>query len=253
MRCPKKLKSTLSISIQMSLLLGVFAGSTDVHAGDAIQVRAESASHELFERDVDAVALQAQDQSIAKLSGLLSKYRKTSQEPVLLEKLAELQQQNAAILFRIAHGNAHRGNKALDLVKYKKEMNQAIESLTVLINKYPSYSEISHAYFIRGKGFEELENKPGASKDYQYLVTKFPLAEETTAAYMSLAEFAIEANEHAKATRSQEHLIILEISRKVQRSEKCCFATRNFCVLTITTKNWWSGKIAFSKPSSMEI
>jgi TolA-binding protein len=199
MRCPKKLKSTLSISIQMSLLLGVFAGSTDVHAGDAIQVRAESASHELFERDVDAVALQAQDQSIAKLSGLLSKYRKTSQEPVLLEKLAELQQQNAAILFRIAHGNAHRGNKALDLVKYKKEMNQAIESLTVLINKYPSYSEISHAYFIRGKGFEELENKPGASKDYQYLVTKFPLAEETTAAYMSLAEFAIEANEHAKA------------------------------------------------------
>jgi TolA-binding protein len=195
MTLPNKLKATIRISILMSFLMGVSSS----FAGDAIQVRAESASHELFERDVDAVALQAQDQSIAKLTGLLGKYRKTSQEPILLEKLAELQQQNAAILFRIAHGNAHRGNKALDLVKYKKEMAQAIGSLTILIDKYPSYSEISHAYFIRGKGYEELENKPAASKDYQYLVANFPLAEETTSAYMSLAEFAIEANEHAKA------------------------------------------------------
>src|ERR1700728_3157840 len=130
MTFPRKLQSalaTLSILIMMSAA-GFLAGISGARAGDAIQVRAESASHEIFERDVDSVALQSQDQAIAKLTGLLGKYRKTSQEPVLLEKLAELQQQNAAIIFRIAHGNAHRSNKALDLVKYKKEMNQAISS-----------------------------------------------------------------------------------------------------------------------------
>jgi len=78
-------------------------------------------------------------------------------------------------------------------------MNQGIHTLTVLIDKYPSYQEIAHAYFLRGKGYEEIENKVAAAKDYNFLVTKFPLAEETTPAYMSLAEFAIDANEHAKA------------------------------------------------------
>ena len=170
-----------------------------VHSEDGVEIRAASASKEEYEREVDAVALSSQEQSIAKLSGLLKKYKDTSQEPILLAKLAELQQQNASIIFRISHGNAHHGNKALDLTKYKKESSKAITTLSTLIEKYPSYGEIAHAYFIRGKGHEELENKAAAARDYTFLTTHFPLAEETTAAYMSLADFAIDVNEHAKA------------------------------------------------------
>jgi len=181
------------------LLLSISIAPSRTYSEDAIEVRAVSERAEGHERDVDTVAMASQEQAISKLSNLLKKYRNTTQEPVLLAKLAELQQQNAAIIFRLAHGKAHRSNKAIDLSRYKKMENDAISSLTTLIGKYPSFSEIAHAYFIRGKAYEELENKPNATKDYTYLTTHFPLAEESVAAYMSLAEFAIDANEHAKA------------------------------------------------------
>jgi TolA-binding protein len=193
----KRLSSPLIYFSLGALLLGMVPAS--VYAQDGAEIRGVSASKEQYERDVDAVALSSQEQSIAKLSGLLKKYKDTSQEPILLAKLAELLQQNASIIFRISHGNAHHANKALDLTRYKKESAKAIAALSTLIAKYPSYGEIAHAYFIRGKGYEELEDKKSAAKDYIFLTTHFPLAEETTAAYMSLADFAIDANEHAQA------------------------------------------------------
>jgi TolA-binding protein len=175
------------------------AGGSGVGSADGVEVRAVSADKEQYERDVDSVARASQEQAIAKLSTLLKKYHDTSQEPVLLEKLADFQQQDASILFRIAHGKSHRGNTAVDLTHFKKTMNQAIETLTRLISKYPSYSDIAHAYFLRGKSYEELENKIAAAKDYTFLVNRFPLADEVIPAYMSLADFAIDENNHAKA------------------------------------------------------
>jgi TolA-binding protein len=192
-------QKVLSITIFVLSISILSARTYSAHSEDAFEIRAVSERQEGHERDVDAVAMASQEQAISKLSSLLSKYRNTSQEPILLAKLAELQQQNAAIVFRIAHGKAHHSNKAIDLSRYKKMENDAIVSLTTLIGKYPSFSEIAHAYFIRGKAYEELENKPSATKDYLYLTTHFPLAEESTAAYMSLADFAVDANEHAKA------------------------------------------------------
>ncbi len=192
-------QKALNITFLLLSISTLIARTHSAQSADAVEVRAVSERQEGQERIVDAVAMASQEQAISKLSTLLKKYRNTSQEPVLLAKLAELQQQNATIIFRIAHGKAHQFNKALDLTKYKKMENDAIATLSTLIAKYPSYSEIAHAYFIRGKAYEELENKPNATNDYIYLTSHFPLAEESTSAYMSLAEFAIDANEHAKA------------------------------------------------------
>jgi len=119
MNSTKRATSTLTTLISTSLLLSL-APSHLRAAENPIEIRAVSATHEQHERDVDAVAMASQEQAISKLSSLLAKYRKTSQEPILLAKLAELQQQNASILFRIAHGAAHRGKKAIDLSHFKK-------------------------------------------------------------------------------------------------------------------------------------
>ncbi len=151
------------------------------------------------ERQVDQVALHSQEQAIAKLNQLFKKYTGTSKEPVFLSKLADLQQQHATILFRIAHSKSHRSKKTLDLAPYHKMLNQSISSLDRLIAKYPGFEEIPHAYFLRGKAYEELGKKPEAGKNYLHLVHNYPNADESTSAYMSLAEFAIEANDHARA------------------------------------------------------
>lgn len=204
---------TRSLTVS-ALLLGLLSRSPDLGAAETevskaqelapntaetIQVRKASANQESYERDVDRAALEAQESSIQKLQGLLKKYRGKRQEPTLLAKLAELQNQKASIRFRLAHGSAQRGGKSSNMAAYKQDMAGAIKTLTELIAKYPNYEEIQVAYFLRGKSYEEIENKIAATKDFLHLVKNFPEAEQCTAAYMSLADFAIGDNQHEKA------------------------------------------------------
>jgi TolA-binding protein len=161
-----------------------------------------SEQHEQYERDVDEVAFSAQEKAISKLQALLKKYIGTGQEPVLLTKLADFQQQGGAILFRIAHGNASRSknkDKPLDLTRYNRLMQQSIATYSTLIAKYPHYDEIPRAFYSRGKAYEDLDQKQNATNDYLFLVKNFPNADESASAYMALAEFAIQANDHPKA------------------------------------------------------
>ncbi len=171
------------------------------HCAWGADAKAVSESKEQFERDVDQVAAASQEKAITKLSSLLKKYRNSHQEPILLARLADLQQQYAAILFRIAHGAAARAGKKpmTDIAAVNRVNKQAIATLTALITRYPDYDEIPHAYYMRGKAFEEIANKKFAAQDYRYLVEHYPAAEDAPAAYMSLAEFSIEANDHPKA------------------------------------------------------
>jgi TolA-binding protein len=170
-----------------------------VFAEDFAVVKASSANTEDFDRRVDEAASASEEKAIGNLKVLTKKYAGMRQEPTLLSKLAEIQQQHASMLFRIAHGATHRGKKALDLTRYNKAMQESLSTLDALIAKYPSFEEIPHAYFMRGKGYEEIGKKTNASSDYHFLVEHFPDSEDTTAAYMSLAEFAIDANDHPHA------------------------------------------------------
>ena len=151
----KLIAASVLLAIPVSALLPDSAWAE----GFEIKVSKE-ATHEQFERDVDEAALSAQEKAISRIGVLLHKYRGTAQEPILLGKLADLHQQNAAILFRIAHGAANRRNKAIDLSRYNKAMKSSITTLNTLIAKYPRYEEIAHAYFMRGKAFEEIQNVP---------------------------------------------------------------------------------------------
>lgn len=153
------------------------------------------------DRLVDQAALTAQHESIKRLQRLLTKYRGTSHEPVLLAKLAEIFQQEGSIRFRLAHGRANRTNSALDMGDYKKAMRQSVDTLNHLISHYPDYDEIDLAYFLRGKAYQEIGDKKEAKHDYLTLVKKFPQAPEVTSAYMSLADYEIDDNNHELALR----------------------------------------------------
>jgi TolA-binding protein len=186
----------LAMSSQAIAATGTVRGASN----DSSEVRVAKAGVEQMERDVDAAALSAQDLAISRLMTLLKKYQNNpAQEPILLSKLADIQQQKAAILFRLAHGNAARSRKAIDYTQHRKELKASIGTLDRLISRYPDFEEIPHAWFLRGKAYEESEKKDDAGKNYLHLVRTFPNAEDTTSAYMSLADFAIDANDHARA------------------------------------------------------
>lgn len=192
--------AAILLSIGISFLVA-FSWGDSARAEESLQ---PSLFNETEDRVVDAVANSSQESAINKLLVLVKKYHNTRQEPVLLAKLAELQTQSASIKFRIAHENAHRGKKSLDLTQYKKTMTQAIKSYSEVISRFPNYEELHHLYFMRGRAFEETDNTAKATQDYLYLAAHYPEAEETISAHMSLAEFSIKANQHQKAIQYLE-------------------------------------------------
>lgn len=180
------------------LLMGAWIGllinlpATTAHAVDITS----STAAEHHERNVDEVALLSQEVAISRLLVLLKKYKNSRQEAPLLSKLAELQSQKSSILFRLSHGGT-KGKAGL--TAYHESLNTAINTLTTLITKYPTSPEMPLAYYTRGKSYEELEKKTQAAQDFQFLVAQFPNSEQSSPAYMSLAEFAIEAGNHQVA------------------------------------------------------
>ena len=190
----------LGISLATSVQAETNApASKPVSAKTQANQSAQNNKQEQYDREVDQVAIFSQEKAISKLGTLVKKYRGTHQEPILLKKLADLQQQNASIYFRLAHGKAEHSGKAIDLSTFRKTMVSSISTLNVLIAKYPNYMEMPQAFFMRGKAYQEIEDKSAAAKDYLYLVNHYPDADEVLPAYMSLGEFSAEANDHERA------------------------------------------------------
>ncbi|MCM0606402.1 MAG: hypothetical protein KA715_09960 [Xanthomonadaceae bacterium] len=147
---------------------------------------------ESYDRSVDLVALGSQKHAIQTLQGLIKKHKGRTQEILLELKLGEAYQQAAYLEFRIQKGV----RKATSVVKYHQD---TIRTLSDVIARAPNLPEIDQAYALRGKSYEEIDDKPHAKKDYLYLVKNFPDHPSTSPAYMSLADFAIVENNHDEA------------------------------------------------------
>lgn len=147
---------------------------------------------ETYDRSVDLVALSSQKQAIQTLQNLIKKHKGRTQEILLELKLGESFQQAAFLEFRIQKGN----KKAGSVIKYHKD---TIRTLSDVIARAPNLPEIDQAYALRGKSYEEIDDKPHARSDYLTLVRNFPDHPSTSPAYMSLADFAIEDNKHEEA------------------------------------------------------
>ncbi len=195
------MKSKPQLTLILSLLaVGLLAGPAGSARAAADESAAASAKDaELVDRDVDEAALSAQARAAQELGSLLKKYRGTPQEPVFLAKLADIQQQSAAMEFRVAHGKAKRTRRPVDLRAYKQLMGKSVPALSELIAKYPGYEEIAHICFQRGKAYEEMGDKAKSQRDYLHLIETWPGAPESVPARLSLADFAFDAGRYAAA------------------------------------------------------
>lgn len=142
----------------------------------------------------DLAALNVQDRSIGKLKGLLKQHRGTPREAEILVRLADLYLERSGITFRITEGG---GTKRAQL--YKGSLNEGISILSELINKYPYHVSIPMAHFKRGKAFKELNRIADAKKDYLWLDQHGEDFEYIDSAWMDLADFAQDANQHPEA------------------------------------------------------
>jgi tetratricopeptide (TPR) repeat protein len=151
-----------------------------------------SGNDEGQDRMVDQAALTSQADATAELEAMIRTYKDTPREADFLEKLAEVQQQSAAMAFRVVHGKAVHDGKPVNLARYRAVMATSIPTLTRLIEKSPSHPNIAHFYFMRGVAYEETLALDLAEKDYTHLTQNFPSAPESMPAWMSLGQFAMD-------------------------------------------------------------
>ncbi len=181
------------------LALGLLLLLILVHAQPAFTADpASSETLDRVDRGVDQAALGAQEAAMSRITALIQKYRGTRQEPVLLFKLAELQTQAASYRFRIAHG-AQTSHRDRELAEYRKTLQQATRTLSDFLAKDPESPDSPKAWFLRGKAFEELDDKASATRDFEKIVRSYPDSEPLIPASLSLADFAIAANDPARA------------------------------------------------------
>ena len=166
--------------------------------GKSVKGRSAEGS-EAWDRDVDQVALQAQDAAAHKLLKLIKKYANTRGESALLMRLSEVYDESSSIEFRIEYARSHRTKTPVALGKYHSILKSEVDTLSRLISVYPQFFSLDQSLFMRGKAYEELEDKVRAKADYLALVQGFPRSSRVTSAYMALAEMAITANQHQEA------------------------------------------------------
>ena len=154
---------------------------------------------EKLAREVDQAAVASQSQAINKLQSLIKKNRGGPTEATLLIRLAEAQQQAGSITFRVAHAKSHFSKKTVDLGDFKKVMKDSVNTLSDFLSRFPKSDEVALALFLRGKSYEEIDEKVKAEKDYLRLINTTTQLDYRLPALMSLAEFCTARNEHPKA------------------------------------------------------
>ncbi len=161
-----------------------------------------SSAAEKQDRAVDQAALQSLEIAQKKLQHLIVKYRKMAQEPELLAKLAEIDQQGTEIAFRLTQGSAvpsqrTRKNYQLWLASQIKTLDQWIES-------YPTYPRLDHAFFQRAKAYEELNSPDQARKDYLRVIHGYPQSQFRNQTWLALSEIATQNKNHEEAIKYLE-------------------------------------------------
>ena len=167
---------------------------------DGFQVNVQNDSrNEQFDRNVDKVALSAQNTAISKIQKLLKKNTHKKREVLLLDRLAKIQHQKASVLFRISHGKSSKAAQARNRKKYKSALKDTIGTFSRLLRKYPNYKGAGRAHFLRAKAYDELGNKKYAKRDFKKVIKSFPDVPEIVLAYMTLAQYSIDDNQHKVA------------------------------------------------------
>lgn len=176
----------------------VFTGNKAKSEDDGMTLQVLK-STERKDRVIDMAAVAIQQEAIARIEELAKNPIHKGKEADLLFQLGIARLEAASIQFRIAHERAHRLGNELNLKTYNDEMAKAIEVLTRFMNSYKKDPRFPEALFLRGTAYQEIKKIDLAEKDFIELIKRFPEVPQTSSAYMSLADFAVEEKNHKLA------------------------------------------------------
>lgn len=165
-------------------------------AADAPKNRVASPAQMLA---ADEMALVTKKKAISTLNGYVRKRSGTAEEPVLLLRIVELNQNAAAIAFRVAYSREGVDKSKPNLRDYNHMMKESVKLSTRIIENFPYSATLPRAYYLRAKSMQELGDKKAAIADYRYFCDHFPKAAEAPLAILTLADLLIDIKNYKEA------------------------------------------------------
>lgn len=184
---PTLLRLVLGLSLILSPI-SVCAGSSD----EMTLRNVSHAEREKIDRLVDRAALESQRRAIEQIETLLTRYRNTDREEMLLAKLGDLRQQRAQIEFRL-------GQHSRDESSYRRSLSEAIRTFDEVLRRFPESEQVPRVLSWRARAHADLTAHALAEKDFVRLIQEYPESPESESARMALAGYAAERGDHARA------------------------------------------------------
>lgn len=151
--------------------------------------------------ELDEKALWAKKSAVRALTAVARKESKSPNAPALLLRLAEMNEDIAAIQYRLTFAKA-TPQKPADTSEYISYMNAAIEPLNRLITAYPNFKSISRAYYLRSKALAEMSRTNEAISDLRHLVSTWPTSHDASVGNMDLWRLLIQQKDYTSAIQA---------------------------------------------------
>lgn len=176
------------------------SAKTGVRAGASVPKAASKSGKSLttkqerVDRAVDEMAASSRETAILNLKRMLRLKRGTSEEPMILWRLADIEWRSSKSYFRVGI------SRGADLNKPSARFNELLESCiahaTEILTRFPKFPHLRDVLVRRGRSFEELKRKDYALKDYLDYISRYPDERATVEVRLMASDVLAEQNRH---------------------------------------------------------
>lgn len=187
-----KTRPSLSI-ILATLMIGVLTAPLSL---TVLATPLETNPAETQDRAVDLRALSVKKRAIRTLQLLAKKQANRREEPSILIRLAEALHDVSLIEFRLAHGAGDPQKRAAASRTHKQTLKESLNTLTRLINVFPSSQYSARALYLRGKTYREMTEYDAAIRDFKSVITRYPSSSDAPFAHLAVWDLLMEQKDY---------------------------------------------------------
>lgn len=183
---PKKRTPASSVTVNRS--------AKDIQAAKNVKKEPLVTKQENMDRMVDEMAVGARETAILNLKRMLRLKRGTSEESMLLWRLAEMEWRATKNHFRVG---VSKGDQAESNVRYDELLKAVVAHTSEILERFPKFKGVRETLMLRGKAYEELKKKDLALVDYMNYIAKYPNEKQTVAVRLMASDVLADQNRHA--------------------------------------------------------
>ncbi len=150
---------------------------------------------ERVDRAVDQMAASSRETAILNLKRMLKLKRGTSEEPMLLWRLADMEWRSSKSYFRVGVSGTQGDGKRSGL-RFNQLLESCVAHTTEILTRFPKFRGIRDVLIRRGRAFEELKRKDYALKDYLDYIARYPDEKQTVEVRLMASDVLAEQSRH---------------------------------------------------------